>query len=325
MKRKEISKTRQEIIHHNFEKYLKLRKMTQKSYAEKANVGKSTVSKWITNTGSNMSAEDIYQASLIFQINISDLYLTDIEKGQSRLIKQDDYKKIVAQKSKIIIMFAPTLRNYNVTLFSVSLIVLILSVIVQGFKLFETPYILLFSLPIVAFNLINKTNKINETFIINYIDEIYYRANEEQSLFYILRKIYALIPILSIILFIYTINKYDHLTNENLFVFYVLTILIFFFVSLFAYFGSRNKNVKEVYDYEIQELSSKVLTILVFLVIVSINFILIINYQTSLLITIFKVLVLCFLITDYILAYKWFKTLEAVYESDTETTKLYEK
>lgn len=111
-KSKLVNVNRQEIIHKNFDKYLKKNNLNQKEYADKVNISSSTVSKWITNNGAKMTAEDIYTASKIFNININHLYYTEREIGQIELEKDPNYEKVLAQKSKEIILFKDTLWYY---------------------------------------------------------------------------------------------------------------------------------------------------------------------------------------------------------------------
>ena len=95
-------------------------------------------------------------------------------------------------------MFEPTMQNYNNSLFAVSILVFIIMITIQISNLIESPFVGLSAIPVFIFVLMNRNSEIDETFIINYIDDIYYKSNIEQPFFHTLRKIYSITPFLDL-------------------------------------------------------------------------------------------------------------------------------
>lgn len=192
-----IPQSRIEIIHKNFFEQLKRNKITQKKYSVDNNVPESTISKW-KNCTSNMNEDHIYQAAKYFNISVNMLYYTEQELKELHVKEVSDYDPIVAQQQAVIesieskVCETKTFLILNLCL--VVAFMIIISFLIDTFNS-SWPIIFIIVFPIISHIVGKKTLIDKNTFIINYLDQLYYKTTIKKNKFFIMILVSYLVQI----------------------------------------------------------------------------------------------------------------------------------
>lgn len=249
------SQTRIEIIHTNFFNLLKEKKITQKKYSEDNNIPESTISKWKSYT-SNMNEEHIYQAAKYFEVSVNTLYYTQQELKQLSVLEVSEYDPILAQQQVEIEHLDTKVSSYMEFCFASLIIAAMLGFFIN--YLLEDinsiwPLIFVVALPIISTYLYKSFLIDKQIFIINYLDQIYYKIHNKKNQYFVLMLIISVISLIlgllgiCYIAYFMIVEYYDFLTQ-----------LLFLFVSVFTIMSLLNLsnlrlNFKEsIYYYEIE-------------------------------------------------------------------------
>lgn len=256
MNKKEIviSKQRYEIVHENFFEQLKISKISFIKYAEDNNLDRTIISKW-KNGSSNMTVEQIYQAAQYFKITVNDLYYTTKEKKNISVLADKTYDPILAQQSLKIDLINQSFKQpwffIIPAIFMFSIITVITYFLINISFLWS--FLTFLGLFFCKYHY-NNNFAINKTYIINYLDEIYYkRENVKNKHYFIIIGLQAF-ALLAMFLSIGFFPLSDYINNsneENLLIIYTIIIFIYFLVSVFSFLFMPFKFKREIYDNEI--------------------------------------------------------------------------
>lgn len=253
---KEVSTlSRSEIIHANFFKELKKRNISNSKYAKDNNLDKSVLSKW-KNMTTTMSSEQVYQAAKYFQITVNDLYYSLIEKKEIQLLAIAlEYEPIKAKQTIEIKLYTQKLKHpvdvISLTIFIFSLVTLTLYFLCRMSSLWVS---LIIAIPVFGFQTFKYDFSFTKTFIVDYLDDIYYKIDKSKNQYFLINIILHLFSLgFTILTFILLFNK-DLLEEKNLrtvMVFFMITIAIYLLVNLYTFIAHHRKIKEEIYDNEI--------------------------------------------------------------------------
>lgn len=251
-----VPQTRIEIIHSNFFKFLKENKISQKKYSVDNNIPESTISKWKSCT-SNMNEEHIIQAAKYFNISVNMLYYTQQELKELNVKENKNYDPIIAQQQAEIVSIESKVCGISGFLV-VNIGVLIAIMMIIGFLVdtFESiwPILFIVAFPVISFFSFKSILVERKKFIINYLDQLYYKTSCKKNRFFVLTLIFSFIQILLVVL---TLIIYLNFTIQNgvhqLF-YIVISFGCFSFVTVINNcIHLRLKMKEKIYDDEIED------------------------------------------------------------------------
>ncbi len=254
--KKEISKlSRSEVIHNNFFRELEKRKITNAKYARDNNLDKTILSKWKKMT-TTMSIEQVHQAASYFNITTNDLYYSLAEKKRIQLLSSNpDYNIIKAQQTIEIKMYT-TQFKYPFDIIKIILFAFVLTTTIalflsksSGFWLF-----VLLVIPLVGYQFYKTEFGITKTFIVNYLDDIYYKMEKPQNQYFItnllLHFFSFFLVVSSFVLLVYKDTPSDK-NLETMMIFLLLSIAAYGIVIIFTFLVNQPALKEEIYDNEI--------------------------------------------------------------------------
>lgn len=253
--KKELEFTsRMEVIHYNFFKYLKERKITQKQFAMDNDVPESTVSKWKQNKIC-MSEEHIYKAAKYLKIYANDLFYTDDEKKEIDVLSTKAYDPIMAQKQikvkKLTNVFSNSFETISLGLFVFAFVLIIFFFISKsahwGWSFLSVTTMIIF------YKDFYDKLKVEETFSINYLDDIFYLVDNPKNQYKTKNLVLSSISFLSLVaMFILLILG---IVNDNaattIIVILLLLSLVMIIMCVVTGLCSYLKLKQEIYYYEI--------------------------------------------------------------------------
>lgn len=316
------------VVTTNFFSYLKRRKITQKKYAIDNNLDPSILSKWKSGD-SQLTIEQVRQAAKYFGITANDLMYSDIEKKRLEVIADKSYDPILAQQSIDILLFRDTFEKpIKIILFCLFVFPFI-ALVIYLFRNQSVYYSFLMPLAIPLCVLAIKKNLIEErTFIINYLDQLFYKREDTKNHFYFLS---ITIRVISLLLVAYIINKATiNFATTNEFNQSLLTVLlIILMMSMFNVvleFLSLPVNFKpEIYDNETDGYNITRLTLFIHFSVFSVLGLLFLR-DTQVYLELFCVscVILLINIFDFVKVSKEYSKYELVYkENEKEARKLF--
>lgn len=315
-----LDQSRQEIIHQNFFIYLKKTKKSMISYAKEHNIDRTTLSKWKSNK-TNMSAEQIYEAALYFKVTVNDLYYTEKEKKKLRVLSEDSYQPILAQESKTLLFYGDSFKRPAKVIIPLLVMFMIIAVL-SYFLMKGSSYWLLINLGTLAaayfFN--KQTIATKKTFIINYLDEIYYQRENEKNRFLksaIIIQAGVLISTLLSLLFLGALiskNQQETLLPATI---YFFVVFIFGFTIFLIFFNYPFKFKKRSYDNKLFGYNFLVFKLTLAICQLAIATIIFIYQSHAFLINfIFSVLIFILIVIDFILISKEYSLYQIYYEEN---------
>ena len=261
--------TRIEIIHNNFFNYLKENNISQKKYSEDNNVPESTISKWKSCT-SNMNEEHIIQAAKYFNISVNRLYYTKQELKEINVLEVNDYNPIMAQQQIVNESIEYKVENTKAYIFiSFLFAILLISFVSYWANEYENflYLLLLFIMPIISKILFRTTMIEQNTFIINYLDQIYYKTNVKKNKYFLISLIFNFIQLLIVLgLVIYTIYWIVDCGYNALFQTIILCCVISIVLIISCLLHLRNNMKEKIYDDEIADYNYSLASFIMILV-----------------------------------------------------------
>ena len=249
------TKTRREIISANIENLINERNMSTTEFQEKMGLTKQDYYKKKNLDGSSFNEEDIMKAAKIFDVTINDIYYDNEEKKSVEVLKIRKYDPIMAQQQVKIKLLNPSFEKPSEILSQIIILTIILMILVYFVSKYSAFYSLisLFIPMCIAYDM-KSSFGIEKTYIINYLDDIYYEIKEENNnklnLMRILRLIsISIVFILSCILCFIDVEK--ALVTPLLM--YLISTLIAMTIGLICFFAYIPKKFKKkIYQNEIK-------------------------------------------------------------------------
>ena len=242
-------------MNNNFFKYLKKSGVTQHKYALDNDLPESTISKWRKGIDAHMNEEHIYQAAKYFNISVNMLYYTEQELKE--LSVKDDvlYDPVMAQQHIKVKLLSKSFKNpKNVvltsTVFAAVLAVIIFFVIRKNNEFWS---LIALGIPFAAYYSFKEEFGIDKTYSINYLDDVYYKIDNENNQYYkIIDLIHTFLSLWSIVLIVILL-PFKSMPDKELSVRVLLLIcsLIYLIISIGTYILRQKKLKKEIYDDEL--------------------------------------------------------------------------
>ena len=236
-----------EIVAYNFKRFLAESDMKQKEYAEKHNIDPSVVSKWI-NGVRPMTMSEVKAAAETFGVTVNDFCYAGAERKKLEVMN-NEYHPIMAQQTIETRLFedefSKPFSKIAVVLFS-----FVLTIVISLFLINKSPFwslIILFGF-VYLYNFIQKEFGTKKTFVINYVDEIFYYRNDSKNKKFIPT---LLMHIISILVLIGLLFLYISLGIEDLIVINILIVLCAIVVNFFSLTGIYRHYDKIMYHNEI--------------------------------------------------------------------------
>lgn len=249
------------IISENFFKQLSKKGVSQSQYAKEHFLNPATISNWKSGNGV-MSAEQIMEAANYFDITVNDLFYDDETKKKMEVLSNKNYHPIMAQQT-----IETRLLNYNfnnpfkslATIFSTFIVLIFFSFILVKQSPYWSLIILTAFFSVYWFYTFEFGE--NKTFIINYLDDIYYHNDNKK----LSRKknivLQSIILMLHIILMIGLILSYSVANIEKeLILIIILLLIISFVLVLLSSFIMFSKYRNKMYDTEFEHHKYSILT-----------------------------------------------------------------
>lgn len=261
--------TRIEIIHKNFFNLLKEHKITQKKYSEDNNIPESTISKWKSYT-SNMNEEHIYQAAKYFNISVNALYYTQQELKEISVLEVNKYDPIMAQQQIVIESLETKISNYLPFIICNIIVLLFFTLLVfENYKSFGDVLLLgLAIFPILSRVIYKITSVDKETYIINYLDQMYYRTDEEINKNFIVLLLSIILQSLLLtalwVCVYYFFDADSFISQCTIYCIFVTLVL-----NIVCIFQIRKKNKKDIYDVEIDDYLNSIMVFIMTLLLTS--------------------------------------------------------
>lgn len=257
----EDNRSRPQIISDNIVYYIKKNNMKQVDFYMSLGINKQDFSKKKNTKGSSFSTDEIYLAAKILNVTVNDLYYSEEEKKEISVLKEEKYNPIMAQKQIEIKHLNSSFKDPSSVLAIVLSSTLLLSVI-DGFLVKESPFWILLALliPLLFSYDFKSSFGIEKTYMINYLDDVYYKMKDEKNKYYdicFITHTVSILLICSSLLLLICDDYYieSHVDYSILFIITGFIILIFSCVILFFY--SEKKMKKKIYQHEIKGYKAK--------------------------------------------------------------------
>lgn len=237
------------IVVDNFFKYLKVKCVTQKKYAEDNNIHHSILSKW-KNGDSLMSLEYVIQAAKYFDITVNDLVYSDHDKRKLEVLRDKTYSPIVAQQSVIIHEYGRFFKVPGAVIGFMTLIFVLFVLLSEVLK-HNSPYypVVLIGFVPVIFLTIYRTSFEKKTLIINYLDRVFLTRSNLTNKYY---KYSLTVRIISTVLVLYYLTVLVDINEKLESIGLVSSLILILFLLLIGSFMSISE-LHRVYKKEIHD------------------------------------------------------------------------
>lgn len=232
----------------NLIRYMKEKNISQKQLAKILKVDASTVSKWI-NEKAIMPIQSIKEAAKYFGLTVNDFIYTLAEREEIVDFKDSAHRPIIAQKTVDMLLidkaFKQTKSIISVSIVMFAFLGLITKIMLRNSEYFGLVVILGVLFVIKAFN---NYFYIEKTYIISYLDDIYYTRNNTENPHFIYSIIVRVISLISIIYYI-TVFQWIEVVNKEVtgllvgLTFGLMILLFSLFMSLAIVSRNFKKNI----------------------------------------------------------------------------------
>ena len=318
-----------EVVINNFFIYLKKKKITQKKYASDNHMDQSLLSKW-KNGDSSLTLEHAIEAAKYFKITVNDLVYTENEKKHLEVLADKSYNPIIAKQSIKVKLYDDIFKKPIKVLIACLLffsILVFMTLMLQN----NSPYYSLFiplGIPIIMW-VIHVNSFREKTYIINYLDDIFYHRNESTNKFYVFSMIIRVISILTILYYTTLLANFESATNTQkaLLITFVFLLMILVFSSLVAIMDLPKKFKLKIHDNDIAGYNSSKLFLFVHISIFSIAILLsIYNFHEYMLFFFVSTVILILNAFDFIkVSFEYSKYVLMYQETDKNARELFSK
>lgn len=237
----------------NLTRYMKEKNTTQKQLAKVLNVDPSTVSKWM-NERADMPLDSIIKVADHFGLTVNDFIYTLAEREKIVDFKDNAHKPIIAQKMVDMLLIDKAFKQSK-SIISVSIIMYsFLGLMTKGL-LHNSEYFGL--IIILGIFMVLKAFKnhfyIDKTYIISYLDDIYYTRDDVNNPHFIYSIIVRVVSLFSIAYYI-TIFQWIEVVDKEvtgLFVGLTFGLMILLFSLIMSLAIIKRNFKKNIYDDEI--------------------------------------------------------------------------
>lgn len=266
-----------EIVAYNFKRFLAESDIKQKEYAEKHNIDPSVVSKWI-NGVRPMTMSEVKAAAETFGVTVNDFCYAGAERKKLE-VKNSKYHPIMAQQTIETRLFEDEFsKPFNKI--AIVLVSFVLTIVISLFLINKSPFwslIILFGF-VYLYNFLKKEFGTKKTFVINYVDEIFYYRNESKNKKFIPTLLMHIISVLVLIdlLFLYALffeKSIDDLISIN-----ILIVLCAVVVNIFSFTGIYKNYDKIMYHNETSSYNMSLINLCSNLSVVGFSFTLIVTH-----------------------------------------------
>jgi len=265
MDNKKIKIDSKNPVVNNFFNYLKLMGKKQKEYAKENMIDESTLSKWKKGETSP-SVDQIKQAAKYFGITVNDLVYDEKEKKNLEVLADKSYDPILAQQSVKVKLYGHFFNKpLKVLLFcflAFSVLMLMVYVLRSSSPYFSS--LILLGIPL-SMRAIYINSFDEKTFIINYLDDIYYRRIESLNRLYSLSMVLRILSLLSTFYYITLYKDFGLATDvqRGLLITLMVLIMVLMFGSIIAITELPKKFKLEIYDNEITGYNSSKFSLII--------------------------------------------------------------
>lgn len=247
------SKPRSEIVVDNIFMFLEKKHLKQKDLAEVCLVNASDVSKW-KNYKTKINMDDLEKIADFLQVSIDDLFYTEeeIKRGIPELKGKVDPSSILAQR---LVSIKMSVANIKIHIPIIAILILALFVFSIMLYLFDNQneynfvYMILY---ILAMFFMVKPITQKETFVVNYLSDVFFMIENKKNQFFLyelIGKIINLIYAVGLSGFIFYILV-DSYSDYLLSIFIPVAVYLILSINEFTYLRKNYK--EEIYDFEYQ-------------------------------------------------------------------------
>lgn len=237
----------------NFFMYLSKKNITQKTYANDNNMVESTLSKWKKGE-SSLTVDQIKQAASYFGLTVNDLFYDEKEKKNLEVLADKSYDPIIAQQSLKVKLYGQFFSKPHkilvICLFIFVLLGFMTYILKDNSQYFS--FLIVLGIPL-SIRLIYINSFDEKTYIINYLDDIYYRRKESNNKFYFLSLLFRILSVVMFLYYITFLKGYEQATTiERGLLITLIALIMFLIFGAISAITDLPKNFKlEIYDHEI--------------------------------------------------------------------------
>lgn len=258
------NRSRKEIISANIENLIDERNMLRTEFQEKMGMSKQEYYKKSKCVGSSYNEEDIYKAAKLLGVTVNDLYYDEKEKKGLEVLKNPKYHPIMAQQQVKIKLLNTSFEKPSEMISQILMICFVLMIIVYFITKFSVFYSLIsLVIPFYIYYDMKSSFGVEKTYVINYLDDIYYEIKNETNDKLLILKILRILSIILIFIpcSIITFKMIPNQLNEyNAVLMYIIVSLISIVVGLICYFAFiPEKFKKKIYQNEIKSYFASVI------------------------------------------------------------------
>lgn len=315
----EENRSRQQIISDNIVYYIKKNNMKQVDFYTSLNINKQDFSKKKNNKGSSFSTDEIYIAAKTLNVTVNDLYYSEEEKKEISVLKEEKYNPIMAQKQIEIKHLNSSFKD-PISVLSVVIGLTIILSIVNYFLVKESSFWILTSLFIPVFALYDFKSSfgVEKTYMINYLDDVYYKSKNEKNKHYdacfIMHLLAILLICICLILILFDKFYIDYFP-DYLILFIIVGFIIMIISTVTLIFYSEKKMKKKIYQYEIKGYTSKLVNVVAIAVFTVFGIALInLNINKCWYIALMTIFALMLSIVEFVLTSKKYSEYTLVYQ-----------
>jgi len=255
MKIKKIpsSKPRSEIVVDNIFMFLEKKHLKQKDLAEVCLVNASDVSKW-KSYKTKINMDDLEKIANFLQVSIDDLFYTEEEKKRCvpELKGKIDPSSILAQRLVSIKIGVANIKVHIPIIAIIIFSLVILGIMLKFFENLDEYNLLYMCLYILIMFFFDKLATQKETFVVNYMSDVFFMIENKKNQFFIyelIGKIICLLYAVGISGFLFYILV-DSYSDFVLSLFIPVAIYLLLSINEFTYLRKNYK--EEIYDFEYQ-------------------------------------------------------------------------
>ncbi|NLN80774.1 MAG: hypothetical protein GX132_05255 [Erysipelotrichia bacterium] len=277
-----------------------------------------------------MSTEQVHQAAEYFKITANDLYYSLAEKKKIHILASNPEYNVIKASQPIETKIYTTQFENPFTLLIIILLAFVLTTIIafflskaSGFWLF-----ILFVIPITGYQLYKTEFGVTKTFIVNYLDDIYYKIEKPKNQYFVanlmLHFCVLSLVISSFILLVFKETPIDKNT-ETMLAFLLLSIVTYVVIILFTFLTHQTSIKEEIYDNEILPHTFSMVNFYMSLLPLSIGIcVLHSNFKQYWYIVLILLFASLFSLVEYLLTTKKYSEYKLVYkEDDKEEIELF--
>ncbi len=285
-KYRDINRTRTEIIKDNFFSYLDGKQQSNQrilgsKYEIENDLSKTTVSNW-RHDKSKMTVDHIFQAAKYFNITVNDLYYSEQEKLKiSAHFHELNFDPINAQQILNVKLMEESFKKPLLILIPSTIIYILIGYLTYYLLNYSSLFILMILIALIlSFIMFRNNYGIDKTYVISYLDDIYYKRKNLKNRFFSIQIILRLISLVTLVfcmLFIIYGKVIENINLRDMAIIMIMEYIISIIQISMSITNIKFKYKEEIYDDDISSYKSRFINFTISMFLLTSSVILYIN------------------------------------------------